>query len=57
MQKNIQNCPTPIVEILIEPAVRLSAAAEAELVEALNEADQHDGILAEELFERLRKYD
>ena len=39
-----------------EPAVRLSAAEEAELVEALDEADSHDGITAEEMFDRLRKY-
>ena len=37
-------------------AVRLSPADEAELHEALDDADRHEGFSAEELFERLRKY-
>ena len=39
-----------------EAAVRLSPAVEAELLEALDDADRHGGLSAEELFERLRKY-
>lgn len=39
-----------------EGVVRLSAAEEAELLEALEEADREEGISGEELFERLRKF-
>jgi hypothetical protein len=39
-----------------ETAIRLSPAEEAELTSALDEADREEGISAEELFERLRKY-
>jgi hypothetical protein len=39
-----------------EPAVRLSPQEEAELLEALDEADREEGISAEELFERLRRH-
>jgi len=38
----------------IEPTVRLSPQEEAELLDALDEADREEGISAEELFERLR---
>ena len=38
-----------------EAAVRLSADEEAELLEALDEADREEGIGAEELFARLRR--
>ena len=39
-----------------ESPVKLSPAEEAELLEALDEADREEGISAEELFDRLRKY-
>jgi hypothetical protein len=39
-----------------EATVRLSPPDEAELLEALDEADHTEGISAEELFERLRKF-
>lgn len=39
-----------------EPAVRLSPEEEAELLDALDEADREEGISAEELFERLRRH-
>jgi hypothetical protein len=39
-----------------EPTVRLSPQEEAELLEALDEADREEGISAEELFERLRRH-
>ena len=39
-----------------EPTVRLSPAEESELAAALDEADRDEGISAEELLERLRKY-
>ena len=38
-----------------EGAVRLSPDAEAELLQALDEADREEGIGAEELFTRLRR--
>lgn len=37
-------------------SVRLSAEEEAELLEALDEADREEGISAEELFTRLRRF-
>lgn len=40
-----------------EAAVRLSPQQEAELFEALDEADREDGFSAEELFARLRRFD
>jgi hypothetical protein len=40
----------------VEPAVRLSPQDEAELLDALDEADREEGISAEELFERLRRH-
>lgn len=40
----------------VESPVKLSPAEEAELLEALDEADREEGISAEELFDRLRKY-
>lgn len=39
-----------------EAAVRLPAADEAELLQALDEADQDEGVSAEELFARLRRF-
>lgn len=36
--------------------VRLSPAEEAELLQALEEADREEGISVDELFERLRQY-
>lgn len=39
-----------------EKAIRLSPADEAELLEALDEADLEEGISAEELFVRLRRF-
>jgi hypothetical protein len=39
-----------------ESPVKLSPAEEAELLKALDEADREEGISAEELFDRLRKY-
>ena len=39
-----------------EAAVRLAAADEAELLDALDEADREEGISAEELFARLSRY-
>lgn len=39
-----------------DAAVRLSPIDDAELLEALDDADRHEGISAEEMFERLRKY-
>ena len=39
-----------------EATVRLSPRHEAELLEALDEADREEGISAEELFERLRRF-
>jgi hypothetical protein len=38
-----------------EPTVRLLPEEEAELLDALDEADREEGISAEELFERLRR--
>lgn len=40
----------------VEPTVRLSREEEAELLDALNEADREEGISAEELFKRLRRH-
>ena len=40
----------------LEAAVRLSAAEEAELLEALDEADHEEGISGAELFARLRRF-
>jgi len=37
-------------------AVRLSSQQEAELVDALDEADREEGISAEDLFARLRRF-
>lgn len=39
-----------------EEVVRLSPADEAELLEALDEADHEEGISAEEIFTRLRRF-
>jgi len=39
-----------------EVAVRLSPRQEAELIDALDEADREEGISAEELFTRLRRF-
>ena len=39
-----------------ECPVKLPPAEEAELLDALDEADREEGISAEELFDRLRKY-
>jgi hypothetical protein len=39
-----------------EQAVRLSPAEEAQLLEALDEADREEGISAEELFARLQRF-
>lgn len=39
-----------------EVAVRLPPQQEAELIEALDEADREEGISAEELIERLRRF-
>jgi hypothetical protein len=39
-----------------EETVRLSPADEAELLEALDEADLEEGISAEELFSRLQRF-
>ncbi len=39
-----------------EVAVRLQPKQEADLLEALDEADREDGISAEELFIRLRRF-
>lgn len=39
-----------------EHAVRLSAVDEAELLEALDEADREEGVSAQELFARLQRF-
>lgn len=39
-----------------EVKIRLSASLQAELEEALDEADRVEGISADELLERLKKY-
>ena len=39
-----------------EPAVKLSSEDEAELLQALDEADADEGISAEELFARLQRF-
>ena len=39
-----------------EVAVRLPPKQEAELIDALDEADQEEGISAEELFTRLKRF-
>jgi len=39
-----------------EVAVKLPPAQEAELLDALDEADHEEGISAEELFARLRRF-
>jgi len=39
-----------------EPTVRLSAQEEAELLDALDEADREEGSPVEELLERLRRH-
>lgn len=39
-----------------EPAVKLSPEEEAELLQALDEADVEEGIPAEELFARLQRF-
>lgn len=41
----------------VEASVRLFPAEETELLAALDEADREQGIPADELLERLRKYD
>ena len=40
----------------IVPAVKLSPEDEAELLQALDEADVEDGISADELFARLQRF-
>jgi hypothetical protein len=40
----------------VEETVRLSVAEEAELLEALAEADLEEGISAEKLFSRLQRF-
>jgi hypothetical protein len=40
----------------LEATVRLSPAEEAELLEALDEADREEGISGTELFARLRRF-
>ena len=40
----------------IEPAVKLSPDEEAELLQALDEADVEEGISADELFARLQRF-
>ncbi|MGH8557029.1 MAG: hypothetical protein ACRESZ_06120 [Methylococcales bacterium] len=39
-----------------QAVIRLSPDTEAELLEALDDADRHEGISAQEMLERLRKY-
>lgn len=39
-----------------KPAVKLSPEEEAELLQALDEADAEEGISAEELFARLQRF-
>ena len=39
-----------------EVAVRLPPKQEAELIDALDEADREEGVSAEELFTRLRRF-
>ena len=39
-----------------DPPVKLSPEDEAELLQALEEADRHEGITAEELFARLQRF-
>lgn len=39
-----------------EPPVKLSPEEEAELLQALEEADREEGISAEELFARLQRF-
>jgi len=39
-----------------EAAVRLSPQEESDLLEALDEADREEGVSAEELFARLRRF-
>ena len=39
-----------------EATVHLSPRDEAELIESLDEADREEGISAEELFDRLRRF-
>ena len=39
-----------------ESTARLSSRDEAELIESLEEADREEGISAEELFDRLRRF-
>ncbi len=40
-----------------EEAVQLSPAEEAELLEALDEADREEGVSTQELFARLQRFD
>jgi len=40
----------------LEEAVRLPAQLQEELLEALDEADREEGISAEDLFARLRRF-
>jgi hypothetical protein len=49
---------TPVVVLTrdSEPTVKLSADEEAELLQALDEADVQEGISAEELFARLQRF-
>jgi hypothetical protein len=49
---------TPVVVLTCdaEPAVKLSAEEEAELLQALDEADVEEGISADELFARLQRF-
>lgn len=46
----------PAAAVAREGAVRLSAKDEADLLEALDEADREVGISAEELFRRLQRF-
>ena len=39
-----------------ETIARLPSALQVELEEAIDDADQHDGISATQMFDRLRKY-
>lgn len=51
-----EGTPVTILARGDEVAVRLQPKQEADLLDALDEADREDGISAEELFIRLRRF-
>jgi hypothetical protein len=54
--RHIGGMPEPTPSVLGDKEVRLTAAEEVELLEALDEAERGDTISVEELFARLLRF-